>query len=65
MEEKKHYCGSCIDGCDGNDEGIEPEISMDGKIHTVHNPEDGKIIYRGYLCEEHYDMYLTDGYRIN
>lgn len=54
-------CSSCWQGEIDSREDNTPTTGP----HIVRNPDDGKIELRGYLCKDHMDMYLTDGYTVN
>lgn len=49
-------CCSCRMG-----ENHEPDVA--GKF-SVRNPDDGRFLLRGHLCDEHLGMYEEDGYEV-
>jgi hypothetical protein len=48
-------CAECRDG-----DVIYTE--SDVELVYVKNPDNGKLVKRAYMCEEHQSMYLDDGY---
>lgn len=32
------------------------------KLVTIKDPDDGKLVRRGYFCSEHIEIYENDGY---
>ena len=52
-------CASCIRGeIDNND-------IKDRTRYLVKDPDSGKIELSGYLCDDHIDMYLAEGYALH
>ena len=47
--------------CKRGEESPEP---TDGKLYMVRDPETGAIYLRGYLCADHIDTLMTDGYTV-
>jgi hypothetical protein len=50
------HCASCARGEVENDDVVVNAI--------VKDPDSGRIVIRGYLCNDHNEMYLEDGYRV-
>lgn len=42
--------------------GEHEDISEKGEMFKIYLK--GKFVKRGYLCEDHQDVYLTDGYQL-
>jgi hypothetical protein len=55
MKNKEHVCCSCRNG-----ENDVPAIGL----FSVRDTEENKLVLRGYLCEEHTEMYSDDGYAV-
>ncbi len=53
----KLICADCRDGEHDN-------ITDDVKIVTVKDPDTGKLIKRSYMCSDHVEGYLMDGYLV-
>jgi len=52
----KTICSSCLQGEN------EVEVEDPNHVYTVRDPENGRIIIRGYLCDDHHAMYMDDVY---
>ena len=52
---KMKQCSSCKNGDVINND-------TDGEMHIIRDPDSGKIVIRGYLCDDHLQMYDDDGY---
>lgn len=50
----------CADCRDGDHENLSDEV----ELVTVKDPETGKLVKRSYMCTEHVDCYLSDGYNL-
>ena len=50
----EHMCGSCK-------AGENPDVPA---VVQVDVRDGGRIVYRGWLCEDHHCMYADDGYNI-
>lgn len=48
----------CCDCRDGEHENYDEKL----ELCYVKNPETGKMVKRGWLCQEHREMYRSDGY---
>jgi len=54
---KKMRCADCRNG-------DHPDYDDDVRLVYMRDPETKKIVKRAYLCKEHRDMYLDDGYEV-
>jgi hypothetical protein len=50
----------CADCRNGEHENYDDEV----QLVVVRDSEAGRIVKRANLCEEHREMYISDGYRI-
>lgn len=50
----------CADCRDGEHENLSGDI----QLVTVRDPETKRIVKRSYMCDEHVDCYLGDGYAL-
>lgn len=51
-----HECADCRDA--------KRETDGTVKLILVRDPGTGKMVKRAYLCEEHEEMYASDGYEM-
>jgi hypothetical protein len=42
--------------------GEHDDIKEDAVLCVIHDPETKKIFRRGYLCSDHINVFLDDGY---
>ena len=57
MATKIKHCADCRDGEHDN-------YQDDVVLVVVKDPDTGKLVKRSYMCSDHIDQYLTDGYMV-
>jgi hypothetical protein len=55
---KQRRCCECRDGEHDN-------FTDDVRLYVVRDPEERRIVKRGYLCSEHVQSKLLDGYELH